>query len=49
MAMRPMGEFGQDAKVTPLLFSKDIMWFLMTTESGPRFNVSSKEWCFLTV
>ena len=30
---RPMSEFGQDAKVTPLLFSKDILGFLMTTES----------------
>ncbi len=30
---RPMGKFGQDAKVTPLLFSKDILGFLMTTES----------------
>ncbi len=30
---RPMGEFGQDAGVTPLLFSKDILGFLMTTES----------------
>ncbi len=29
---RPMGKFGQDAEVTPLLFSKD-MGFLMTTES----------------
>ncbi len=30
---RPMGKFGQDAEVTPLLFSKDILGFLMTTES----------------
>ncbi len=30
---RPMGKFGQDAEVTPLLFSKDILVFLMTTES----------------
>ncbi len=30
---RPMGKFGQDAEVTPLLFSKDIRGFLMTTES----------------
>ncbi len=30
---RPMGDFGQDAGVTPLLFSKDILGFLMTTES----------------
>ncbi len=28
-----MGEFGQDAEVTPLLFSKYILGFLMTTES----------------
>ncbi len=28
-----MGKFGQDAGVTPLLFSKDILGFLMTTES----------------
>ncbi len=42
---RPMGEFGQDAGVKPLLFSKDILGFLMTT--GPRFNVSSEGWCFL--
>ncbi len=25
--------FGQDAEFTPLLFSKDILGFLMTTES----------------
>ncbi len=30
---RPMGEFGQDVEVTPLLFSKDMLGFLMTTES----------------
>ncbi len=31
---RPMDEFGQNAGVTPLLFfSKDILGFLMTTES----------------
>ncbi len=30
---RPMGKFGQDAGVKPLLFSKDILRFLMTTES----------------
>ncbi len=28
-----MGEFGQDAGVTPLLFSKDILGFIMTTGS----------------
>ncbi len=27
-----MGEFGQDAEVTPLLFSKAILGFLMTLE-----------------
>ncbi len=47
---RPMGKFGQDAGVTPLLFSKDILGFLMTTESqDPRFNVSSEGRCLLTV
>ncbi len=30
---RPMGEFGQYAEVAPLLFSKDVLGFLMTTES----------------
>ncbi len=30
---RPIGKFGQDAEVTPLLLSKDILGFLMTTES----------------
>jgi len=30
---RPMGKFGQDVGVTPLLFSKDILGFLTTTES----------------
>ncbi len=29
----PMGKFGQGAVVTHLLFSKDILGFLMTTES----------------
>ncbi len=33
MMVRPMGEFGQDAEVTPRLFSKDILGFLMTTKS----------------
>ncbi len=32
-AQRPMGKFGQDAEVTPLLCSKDIFGFFMTTES----------------
>ncbi len=31
----------------PYSFSKDILGFLMTTGSGPRFNVSSEGWCFL--
>ncbi len=35
-------EFGQDTGVTPLLFTMSVMGFLMTTESGPRFNVSSE-------
>ncbi len=43
---RSMGEFVQDAWVTPRLFLKDILGFLM---SGPRFNVSSEGWCLLTV
>ncbi len=30
---RPMDEYGQDAGVTPNFFSKDILGFLMTTES----------------
>ncbi len=28
-----MGKFGQYAEITPLLFSKDILGFLTTTES----------------
>ncbi len=44
-----MGKFGQDAEVTPLLFSKDILGYLMTTESQRDFNVSSEGRCFLTV
>ncbi len=30
---RPMGKFGQDAGLHPYSFSKDILGFLMTTES----------------
>ncbi len=30
---RPMGKFGQDARVTPYSFSKHVLGFLMTTES----------------
>ncbi len=32
MIRRPMGKFDQDTGVTPLLFSKNILVFLMTTE-----------------
>ncbi len=42
---RVMGKYGQDAGVTPLLFSKDIQGFWDFNdhrESGPRFNISSK-------
>ncbi len=40
----------QDTGVTPLLFTRSAMRFLMTTESqDPRFNVSSERRCFLTV
>ncbi len=42
-------EFGQDTGVTPLLFMRNALGFLMTTEWGPRFNVSSERRCFLTV
>ncbi len=35
-------EFGQDTGVTPPLFTRSAMGFLMATESGPRFNVSSE-------
>ncbi len=41
---RPIGKFGQDAEVTPLLFSKGI--FNDHRESGPRFNVSCEGRCF---
>ncbi len=41
------GKFGQDTGVTPLLFTMSVMGFLMTTESGHRFNVSSERRCFL--
>ncbi len=44
---RPMGKFGQDAGLHPHSFSKDILGFLMTRETGPQFNISSKGWCFL--
>ncbi len=41
---RPIGKFGQDAEVTPLLFSKGI--FNDHRESGPRFNVLCEGRCF---
>ncbi len=44
----PMGKFGLDAGVTPLLFFE---WhpgiFNDHRESGPRFNISSEGRCFL--
>ncbi len=47
---RPMGEFGQDARVTPLLFFEGHPGiFNDHRESGPRFNVSPEGWCFLSV
>ncbi len=45
---RPMGEFGQDAGVTPLLFFEGHPGILNDhRESGPRFNISSERQCFL--
>ncbi len=41
------GGFGQDTGVTPPLFTRSVMGFLMTRESGPRFNVSSERLIFL--
>jgi len=36
-------EFGKDTGISPLLFARSSMGFLMTTgEQGPKFNVSSK-------
>ncbi len=47
---RPVGEFGLDAGITPLLFFKGHPGiFNDHRESGPRFNISSERWCFLTV
>ncbi len=44
---RPMGEFGQDAGVTPLLFFEGHSGiFNDHRESGPRFNISSEGWCY---
>ncbi len=39
------GQWGSLARMPglhPYSFSKDILGFLMTKESGPRFNVSSE-------
>ncbi len=45
---RPMGRFGQNAGVTPLLFFEGHPGiFNDHRESGPRFNVSSEGQCFL--
>ncbi len=45
---RPMGKFGQDAGVTPLLFFEGHPGiFNDHRESGPRFNISSEGRCFL--
>ncbi len=44
---RPMGKFGQDARVTPLLFFEGHPGiFYDHRESGPRFNISSEGRCF---
>ncbi len=46
---RPMGKFGQDAGVTPLLFFKGHPGiFNDHRESGPRFNVSFERWVHQT-
>lgn len=39
---RPRSKFDQDVGITPRLFLKDNLGFLMTTESGPQFNISSE-------
>jgi len=36
------GKYGQDTRVTPLLFTRTAMGFLMTIGTEPRFNVSSE-------
>ncbi len=41
-------EFGQDTGVTPLLFMRSAMGFLMTTESQD-LDLTSHPKCFLTV
>ncbi len=43
------GQFGQDTRVTPLLFIEGHHGFFNDyRESGPQFNVSSEGQCFLT-
>ncbi len=50
MVRGQMGEFGQDAGVTPLLFFEGHPGiFNDHRESGPWFNVSSEGRCFFTV
>ncbi len=45
-----MGEFGQDARVTPLLFFEGHPGiFNDHEESGPRFNVSSEDGAFYSI
>ncbi len=45
---RPMGKFGQNSGVTPLLFFEGHPGiFNDHRESGPRFNISSEGRCFL--
>ncbi len=47
---KPTGKFGQDARVTPLLYFEGHPGILNDhRESGPRFNVSSKGRCFFIV
>ncbi len=43
------GQWGNLPGLHPYSFSKDILGFLMTRESGPRFNVSSKGRLFFSV
>ncbi len=42
-------EFGQDTGVTPLLFTRRAMWFLMTTESQDLGLTSVRKTFFLIV
>ncbi len=50
---RPMGKFGQDARVTPLLYFEGHPGIFNDHResgvSGPQFNVSSEGRCLLTV